>query len=649
MYNKYILIMIGIIVSFPILSAANATKNADDILQSIYIESNMNLSAPEIDTIKKCINACLNSDPWQQYQALPRVIQYLDNEIEQLKRDIQVIDDKQLADSSFYFYKFFVINHQREYFNQHFAQLEKTFSQWEKYKYNLLDRLLYISHYFGVNQKISSDLNLSQTLIDYIEIEQQNIVLNYYNLARFIFAQQKTELPLLMRFWNNPQLYTKLALRARKVNNDVIIQMEDLAVLVSQAVLMAGSGLYSQWISQEDADLFQELTKQQNQLTVDFEQFINTLQQNQKEIATNIINAFKEAQADLEKKYAQANQTQQQEIEYLFKAINLDQPRINYLLQPAVSYDQIFQASVMNTPPSHPWYNIYQVGDWEFDSSSNSFWQYQIAPYGTPFWKPFNGQDDPSRNAIFTEYIPSAGFTYDIEIDCTIIQTSYPFFVGVLFNRGRWIAADPERIWQYRLLGLYGTQSDLNDNQTQAMTLHFAQQILQLPKTKNDKESITSPLELITTQNATQLYQLDKEDAQQLHKQPITYTFSITTQPTQVAVTLSKKSVSGTQTSVQKLFSTTLQGLDNYLALFHGIGFMSAGCKTKFTIKKPVDLRYSDKEIKSAQGQTIASLSQSKRKNITHAHKPQKIIAQSSRASKNLGNRMKRFNQEKIM
>ena len=100
-------------------------------------------------------------------------------------------------------------------------------------------------------------------------------------------------------------------------------------------------------------------------------------------------------------------------------------------------------------------------------------------PFGVPYFQatkqtPNEQITDPSQSSIFTEYISNAP-SYDIEVECTLYNCKYPFFVGIMFNRARWIAADPERIWQYRLVGLYGKQSSPNDTTSQTIELGFAQ------------------------------------------------------------------------------------------------------------------------------------------------------------------------------
>ncbi|OQA33510.1 MAG: hypothetical protein BWY54_00966 [Candidatus Dependentiae bacterium ADurb.Bin331] len=151
-------------------------------------------------------------------------------------------------------------------------------------------------------------------------------------------------------------------------------------------------------------------------------------------------------------------------------------------------------------------------------------------------------------------------------------------------------------------MGLYGVEITKGDPKSRKIDLCFAQQIIN-NKQGQTKERIISPLEQIATQGSTHLYQIDKNDAEFLVNNPITYVFKITTSPTTVACLLSKVNADGTPT---QLFSKSIAQLDNYLFIFGGIGFIASGCQAEFKIKQPIDLVYSQDQLAQISQQVAA-------------------------------------------
>ena len=93
-----------------------------------------------------------------------------------------------------------------------------------------------------------------------------------------------------------------------------------------------------------------------------------------------------------------------------------------------------------------------------------------------------------------------------------------------MFNKARWISAAPERFFQCRLVGLYGTTDTTNT--TSAMSVCFAQQY----STTQEKDGKTisnfvTPLEQIITNEQTHLYKISDADRALLIKEPLTLPF----------------------------------------------------------------------------------------------------------------------------
>jgi hypothetical protein len=528
----------------------------------------------------------------------------LEKEFAQLKKRILQMQEQNEIVPQELFLNDFALEQQIKHF-EHFLKFNQPASSFISTAKNIT------AHFFGnlspkmmalhgTKEEQSEAQSLASLIMNYIRIERDYILMNYDQLLMFLLLRAKMKLPQIIDFWNNPDLQDRLKKRAKKIAPPQVQWVEMVVNIALQAIILAGGSLAMQW---EDADAqkeFEQYQTQQNQIASDWQTFQKNLVDNQKSIMRSIAAAFTKSSQAINEEYKKNSQQLQEEILYLNRSINLDTPIIQALSSP-ITWDQYFENSVMNTPSnSLQWYNIYQVaqGDWQFDPVRNSFWQNGLAPFPkTSYWMKVPGTgsiftDDPAANSIFTEYATSA-LTYDIEIEVNLVNVSYPFFVGVIFNRGHWISGDPERIWQYRLAGFYGTQATLNDPKSQAVNFCFAQQIIK-KKTKNELESIVAPLQQIYQNPKTHLYKLDNKETESLQHNPTTFILSITTSPTIVSCSITKK---GADQQPKQLFSKTVSDLDSYLFMFSGIGFIASGCQAEFKITKPTDLQYSQQQL----------------------------------------------------
>lgn len=479
------------------------------------------------------------ASPCQLYTVAGFVMEGLSGQERKLHDQIDQIQcNHEIVDKTLFF-ALFCIREQKDYLHHYRKRLYNIFSIAEKMRCSFSTAIKTVRIWMKRDNVESDDVQwehmLADQIMDYIMFEQKNILLDYENVIRFLLALNKgKKLPDILNFWSDGQRQGKLLQRVRCITPEVQIQMsffKEILVFGLQAYFMAGDGAYSQWVSTQDEEKFKAYNKTQQDIQAQFEEYIKGLQANQQSVTSKIIKAFQKGIKRLSDRYTKVNAQQIKEQVYLFKAINIDYPIQQALFSPPVPYDQIFEASIMNTPGASQWYNIYQYGDWEFDSDNKSFVQNKLVLFGNPFWQK-GGDTDPSGSNIFTEYVSNEK-SYDIVIECTLYNCVYPFFVGVMFNRGRWISADPERIWQYRLCGLYGNQNKSNDQATRSINLAFAEQIITFD---NQKETIISPLEQIATAKPGQtnniiLYGLPKSDSEFLVKNAVTYIFSITTFP----------------------------------------------------------------------------------------------------------------------
>ena len=52
---------------------------------------------------------------------------------------------------------------------------------------------------------------------------------------------------------------------------------------------------------------------------------------------------------------------------------------------------------------------------------------------------PFESTWQAAQTTIFTEYITSEK-EYTIEAEITLVDCTYPFFAGIVFNKARWVS-----------------------------------------------------------------------------------------------------------------------------------------------------------------------------------------------------------------
>ncbi len=588
----------------------NSAAHINTMVEHIYGKQGLNNPPDQVTNIQQLFFMLVNASNDELHQIAFEVMQNLKEQLEQVQNTIKEIDHRQERVPETLFYKKFLFAQQIEHLSSYLQYLPtnesvlersaKTIKEW----YSSVATT--ISSLFKAPQKHSLNTHAQQVL-DYIAWEREHILLHYKKLLLFFELKKDKKFPVLIDFWDNPEVIEKTKKRAKKIAQTEVQSIGLILSMGLQALILAGGSLAIQWEDDADRIVYEQATKKQNEITSSWETFQQKLKKDQEDIITSIENAFTGSQKILSDAYNQNNALLQQEIVYMNKSINLAQPITRALAAPII-YDQYFAHAAMLTPSDgYPWYNIYQVasGDWEFDALHNSFYQYGLAPFPLPpLWQKKQDPnaslftDDPAANSIFTEYA-TGQLRYTIEVECTLINVTYPFFMGVLCNRAHWISGDPERIWQYRLCGLYGIEEKTQGGSSHTIDFAFAQQKLS-SSTKEHTEEIVSPLEQIMNDKDTRLFTLPAQEAITLKKNPVTYIIKITTGANTVECSLSKKEENkdGTQTTVA-LFNKTMENLDPYVFISAGIGFMASGCQASFTIKQPTQLQYTQKQINS--------------------------------------------------
>jgi len=579
----------------------------ESVATQLFGSFGVDLEQMYINKIDELLNTLEQLNPDQLHEALLEVIPVLRNKHAILKK---AIDEQQRLNAPIayeFFLKNFIIEQQIDHLENAAKYGTVPDSLFKTVGSYLSEISSYLKSFVYTEKKISAP---AQLLLDYTTIEQETILNDYNKVLLFLGLRRQFRLPSIIDFWQSCELQDRLKKRAQRLAKPKLQGLEIIATMAIQAAVLAGGSLAMQWEDQEDQKAFEAATAQQNQITADWQNFQTQLQNDQKNIMTSITTAFGDSQKKIGAEYEKNNQQLQEEILYLNRSINLNTPIYQALVAP-ITYDRYFANGLMLTPNNgYQWFNIYQFpgSDWQFDPSRNSFFQNGLAQYPIPpLWQkiasaqPSIFTDDPAASSIFTEYATGKA-QYPIEIECTVINTNYPFFVGIMFNRGRWISGDPERIWQYRLIGLYGTEQSKGDPKTRKIDLCFAQQVI-VSKKNNAPEKIISPLEQISKDRATHLTSLSSTDVDSLNRNATTFIFKISTSAKSVSCTLQKRTSDG---KIVDLFSQNISSLDDYLFKFGGIGFMAAGAQAEFKIKQPQELIYTQDQLVQFEQQLAA-------------------------------------------
>ncbi len=240
----------------------------------------------------------------------------------------------------------------------------------------------------------------------------------------------------------------------------------------------------------------------------------------------------------------------------------------------ALSIDQQFTTSLMLTPDTmklkegqvvNGWRNIFRQGNWIFSPELNSFMQTELVAIQGQL--PTDQATKALYNSIFKEFYPTAD--YQIVVECTITEISYPCIVGVIFNNARWISGVPDRFHQHRFIGAFGNNGSLYG-------------VLAESKNSTDK---SATLEWPALQILSNPDQFIRPETKLSGVTPLTLTFTITTKPTKASCVVQTKTQNTPVTLEQKnLLPSTF--------IMHGIGFMAAGCKAQFAVREPKELTY---------------------------------------------------------
>ena len=555
------------------------------VIDQLYGEHGIQTSPPRLHAIQELLKNVINASPYQLQEIAAQTLIILKNELLMLNTAIATLEKEQRPIPPTLFFNRFILEEQIASLSSYKQSIEaslNTVAKVEGFLKNIYDTsTTWLEK--KINSKAAKDsfiMTVAEQLAQYCAFERTALA-DYRTLTIFLNNQAQASLPPIMHFWHANEIRNKLRMRAQLLTPEVRVQFwAEIGMLAFQSILMGGSSMYNEIISEQDQAKFKELAGKQQKVQEGFTTFINKTRTDQSALRQTITKAFAASYQDISKAFQATGEQKNNEVIYLFKSINLNDPVEHDLEYPPTWSDQLFEVSRVNTPKGHRWHNVFQCdgSDWEYDPEHNSFWQNGLSTFDPKQISAFGDIVSPESDHIFTEYSAHKA-EYEINVECRLINCTYPFFAGIMFNKGRWISGAPERFYQCRLLGFYGTA----DQHSHAINICFAQQkIGQKDKDGKKVPDINTPLQQITTNNQTYLASLSKEDVALLIKDPITFIINIVTKPDQVTITISKKGTNAT------LLQKTITNLDDpFLAIFGGIGFMAAGCQAEFKLIKP--------------------------------------------------------------
>lgn len=387
--------------------------------------------------------------------------------------------------------------------------------------------------------------------------------------------------------------------------------LRDMSVMMGAQL---GASIADTTISNMYKQVATGIQNDQTNMNIASSSFLQNVQQAQQGQLKNMVTLFSSAQQEVSSLMTNQTTMMQQMQSYIESIISLQVPKNEYLENP-INCDQLFANATMYTPQGPIWKNLFQLGNWQYDETTNSFWQMQLEPFLTPATTSSTAPiNNAYQNSIFTEW--QTRQSYVISCDITLYQVTYPFYVGIIFNKTRWISGDTYGIQKYRTLGLYG-------NEKKQISLCYGEQTVpSSTSTATDAPTPSYPLTQIYAGSGTQRVVINQASFQDLQASPLTMHLKIKPNADSVeykiwpndgspepqsyimlktATKKTKKSGAKNVTISTAAGSTyTYQMVNNSdIYLYHGIGFLSPGAIAQFTLKEPAELLFSQSSIEA--------------------------------------------------
>ncbi len=520
------------------LSCWLTQENCADYVEQIYGKNGINLPLDDIFFLQKLFLNLIQLTPQEESKIAVHLIKKIDEQL------IQSEDN----------------------FHQRILTLRKNHLQ----KYVTLEKSIQL------DQKIDT---LTQNIITYMNLEDNALVATK-NRALFYAATKSFPLPPLVNFFDQEEDRAILLQDILDTGNVKVQLLESfvfqfamdmtIAIIVSQ-----GASLASSIYASQSQKLYARLMKNKQAIESNMKSFLQKSQDNQQQSLQTLISLFSQAQQNIQKQTNDAAKNIQAELAFLHKNISLEKPQQNFLFE-QVEFDEIFTKGDIPTSLQHVWKDPFKVGAWTYNSTTKMFSQNTLFPVFITLENESGGIEKSSiqaeNNSIFTEFYTSEK-KYTIQARMTIDKIEFPFFVGIIFNKSRWISGNYESVRKCRMFGIYGASaSDIN--------FCFAEQYLaneQEMKSLQLTDPIQTPLHQILQGN-TQQGPVDPIIIQNINLYPLQVDLTIITEPTQVTI----KTMIG-----EKSQQFSINTLNPQLFIHHGIGCISPGAQASFMFQTP--------------------------------------------------------------
>lgn len=366
-----------------------------------------------------------------------------------------------------------------------------------------------------------------------------------------------------------------------KDNVEIQGMILDMGVMIG---IQMGASMANTALGSQVQMLTNQINKNSQTIQTHIQTFQTQIQKNQQIELQAMVSSFSQAQQGVQSQTSQATAVLNLQLDYLYKKISLEQPQQNYIFN-QIQYDQLFSTATMLGPQGPLWKNPFSIGDWGYQASSNSFWQYQNSSLfrekTDTDGNVTNSSLQAENNSIFAEYYTEKQ-SYTIAGSITLHTIDYPFFTGIMLNKARWISGDFESVRKCRMIGIYGTSPE-------NINIYFAQQF-----TMTDDQIKESPSE---TPLQTPLQQIINNKVQpslslpsnMLGSLPAMLYFSITNSPNSVTLKFWNEAYD--------LPSKTINKLNSDIYIDHGIGFISPGAVAQFNLTQPSDFIFTQQAI----------------------------------------------------
>jgi hypothetical protein len=546
--KKYIFFIFALIIGVLILQKSGhknfqprpcwmTQENAQEYVEQIYGKNGVNLSLNQLFFIQEFFLELLSLSPQEQSEIALRVIQNI---------------DQQLLENPDVFH----------------TQILTT-------------RKNHLERYVKKNQNLDDDTpknrKLAQQMLTYMQLENDAIFSSPKNMHLFYAATKSFPLPQMIDCWKNETLF----FHNDQTDSPVKIQLLEsflfqfamdmtIAIIVSQ-----GASLASSMYASQSQKLYARLMENKKAIESNMKAFLQKSQSNQQESLQTMISLFSQTQEDIQKKTQESAQNINAELAFLHKNISLEKPQQNFLFA-QTDFDTIFTNGDIPTNLKNIWKDPFKVGAWQYNKAKKSFIQTALSPLFIDMPNDAGVIEKSAiqaeNNSIFTEFHTHEK-KYSIQGVITIHQVEFPFFTGIIFNKGRWISGNYESIRKCRMLGIYGASpSDIS--------ICFAEQYLatdEQMQTLQLTDPIQTPLQQIIQNNKKQK-SVDPVLIKNISIYPLQIAFTITTQPTQVTISTIID---------QKKEEFVITKLNPQLFISHGIGCISPNAQADFMFQAP--------------------------------------------------------------